>query len=293
MPDPTTLEHLNLIGEQKEEAPKDKPPADPPTTAEKATVMFIGAGLPPVPQKLVQRIQTGEYVDMAELLPDRLGVNAGPPVEGDKEDKKQKRRQVTNILEWIQCYSIYMAVRAQKHPDKVHDMLGYQALIVEARMEYEGDGWLGYDRRFRQTAAASPDTPWAKIEPTLWNKAFVGQARAARCKYCFSLTHMADDCDWAPTPSTSRTPKQGGTSSGGRPRPAQVCYEWNHNPSPVCSFPNCKYQHICWYCSRDPQVTSKDHKAMFCQRRRRPQPQAAPGVGQPQSSTSYQRFRPY
>ena len=119
--------------------------------------MHIGAGLPPVPPKLVQKIQAGEYVDMAELLPDRLGVNAGPPVQGDKDDKKPKHRQVTNILEWIQCYTIYMAVRAEKHPEKIRDMLGYQTLIVEARMEYEGDGWLGYDRRFRQTAAATPD----------------------------------------------------------------------------------------------------------------------------------------
>ena len=62
---------------------------------------------------------------MSELLPDRLGVNSGPVVEGDKEDKKQKHRQVTNILEWIQCNLIYMVVQAQKYPDKVHDMLGY------------------------------------------------------------------------------------------------------------------------------------------------------------------------
>ena len=48
----------------------DRPP---PTTP--ATVMFIGAGLPPVPQKLVLRIQAGEYVDMVELLPDRLGIS--------------------------------------------------------------------------------------------------------------------------------------------------------------------------------------------------------------------------
>ena len=56
--------------------------------------MYIWAGLPPVPQKLVQCIQAGEYVDVSELLPGRLGINAGPPV--------------TNILEWLQCYSIYI-----------------------------------------------------------------------------------------------------------------------------------------------------------------------------------------
>ena len=114
-------------------------------------------------QKLVQRTQAGDFVDMAELFPDRLGINAGrdPQSKVIRTIKKQKRRQVMNILEWIQCYSIYMAVRVKKFPDKVQDMLGYgyQTLIVEARIEYKGDGWLGYDRHFRQTAAASPDTP--------------------------------------------------------------------------------------------------------------------------------------
>ena len=43
---------------------------------------------------------------------------------------------------------------------KVQDMLRYQALIIEAGMEYKGDGWSGHDLRFRQTAAASPDVLW-------------------------------------------------------------------------------------------------------------------------------------
>ena len=229
---------------------------------------------------------------MAELLPDRLGVNAGPPIEGDKDDKKPRRRQVTNILEWIQCYSIYMAVRLQKYPDKAQDMLGYQTLIVEACMEYQGEGWLGYDRRFRQMAAASQDIPWAKIDPTLWNKAFAGQARANRCKYCFSLPHAADDCDWAPTPTTPppRTAKQGNSQSEWRAR--HICFEWNNNPSPTCPYPNCRYQHTCLICSHNQNPGPKDHKAILCPRRRRPHPppQGAPTVSH---TTGYQRFRPY
>ena len=86
-------------------------------------------------------------------------------------------------------------------------------------MEYEGDGWLGYDRRFRQTAAATPDITWAKIEPTLWNKAFAGQASSSRCKYCFSLTHRSEECDWAPTPVASHSFKQKSAGFEGRPRP--------------------------------------------------------------------------
>ena len=69
-----------------------------------SSVLSIGAGLPPVPLKLVKRIQVGEFIDMSELLPDRLGINAGPPLDGDKEEKRTKRRQVANILEWVQCF---------------------------------------------------------------------------------------------------------------------------------------------------------------------------------------------
>ena len=82
--------------------------------------------------------------------------------------------------------TLLLALHLQKYPDKVQDMLGYHILIVEARMEYQGEGWLGYDRWFQQMAAASHDVPMAKIDPTLWNKAFTGQAQADRCKYCFS-----------------------------------------------------------------------------------------------------------
>ena len=60
-------------------------------------------------------------------------------------------------------------------------------------MEYDGDGWLGYDRRFWQMAAVSTDVPWSRIDPTLWNKAFVGQAKVAWCKHCFSLMQLSAD----------------------------------------------------------------------------------------------------
>ena len=61
--------------------------------------------------------------------------------------------------------------------------MGYQALIIDAYMEYKGDCWMGYDRHFRQMTASQPDRSWASIDPTLWNLAFAGQAKTARCTY--------------------------------------------------------------------------------------------------------------
>ena len=156
-------------------------------------VLSIGASLPPVPQKLVNRIQAGEFVDMAELLPDRMGVTSAPLFAEKKDDKqpaKTKRRQVTNILEWVQCYSIYIAVLTARHPNRIQDLMGYQALIVKACPEYGSETWLGYDRRFCQLAAASPDTVWAKIDPTPWNMAFLQGPGQGTLVQIFSLTHQ-------------------------------------------------------------------------------------------------------
>ena len=103
--------------------------------------------LQPVPHKLVMKIQAGEFVDMAELLPDQLGSSTSIPTSQSEEDKpptKPKRKQVTNILEWVQCFNIYIAVISTKSPSHVKDLLGYQTLIIQASMEYRGDGWLGY-----------------------------------------------------------------------------------------------------------------------------------------------------
>ena len=62
-------------------------------------------------------------------------------------------------------------------------------------MEYDCETWLGYNCLFRENVAASANTIWAKIDATLWNKAFTEHARAQRCQYCFSLTHKSEDCD--------------------------------------------------------------------------------------------------
>ena len=65
-----------------------------------------------------------------------------------------------------------MAVIFRKQPERMPDMLGYLILIVEANMEYEGEAWLGYDRCFRQRAAADHSVVWSQSDTTLWDLAF-------------------------------------------------------------------------------------------------------------------------
>ena len=96
---------------------------------------MLRAGLPPVLTKLVSKIESGAFIEMADLLPEQLGTYGY-----DKESKtRTKKPSVTNILEWLKCFAVYVAVRGQKQPDCIRDFMRYQDLIIDAYMEYESD----------------------------------------------------------------------------------------------------------------------------------------------------------
>ena len=156
------------------------------------SIVHIGAALPPISTKLLKkRIEQGNFIEMAELLPESLGHLAS---DDDQHVVKPKRRVISDIVEWLQCFGTYIAIISRKQPTRVIDLLGYQGLIIQAYQEYQGDSWLGYDHRFRQQTAAIP-TKWAVVDPTLWNLAFSGRAGVSCCSYCFSLSHCSSDCE--------------------------------------------------------------------------------------------------
>lgn len=134
---------------------------DPPIsrlhTSRATSVTLLGSGLPPIPAKLISRIEAGEFIKMAELLPERLNPTRTLFTDEPEPQKTQNRRKlVTNILEWTQYFAMYTAIFCKKYPDKLSEILSYLILIIQTHMQYEGDAWLGYDRRFRQRVAYDP-----------------------------------------------------------------------------------------------------------------------------------------
>ena len=81
---------------------------------------------------------------MSELLPDRLGCLKSGEITEDQATSRPmaRKRYISTILQWIQCFGIHMAVLAQKHPERISDLLGYQHLINKTSLEYKGDNWL-------------------------------------------------------------------------------------------------------------------------------------------------------
>ena len=136
-----------------------------------------------MPCKLVKKITDGEFVEMADLLLDKLASSE----DNELTKSLKKRRIVTDIIEWVRCFGLYISIISQSAPERVSDLLGYQALIIDAYTEYQGLYWPGYDRQFRLRAAVTPVTSWSTVETALWNRAFSGLPSTPRCIHCFFL----------------------------------------------------------------------------------------------------------
>ena len=195
---PLDLSHIAIIPSESSGSPKPTNHQLPPSPLQ-SPAASIGAAIPPVPLQLVERIESGAFVEMAfvemaELIPSHLSID-------EAEKYKPKHCSVTNVSEW-QAFAVYVSVIAKKQPHHIPELMGYQILIIEASNESRNNGWLAYDRCFRQQVAFKPYRKWSNIDSTFWTLAFTGQANANRCRHCFSLFHPSQQCEFAPNPTS-------------------------------------------------------------------------------------------
>ena len=210
--------------------------------------VLISGGLPPVPAKLVKRIQDGLFVEMAELLPETL---SSPEYAASEEPagQKQKLREVTNIVDWVQCFGVFIAIISRKEPNRITDLIGYQNLIIQSSIHCQEGRWVIYDRRFRLKASAAIIQEWSTIDFTIWKLAFP-ECLPGSEKYSAARNPAyvsARQPSWAPPPNHMQP----------------ICLEWNETPNPECLCPSCRYNHSCYRCARI-NATDKNHKAIFC-----------------------------
>jgi len=90
--------------------------------------VLISNSLPLVPVELVQRVEEGLFIEMAELSPNALD-------SADLNMKKWLRSPkhlyvIPDIVEWVQCFGIYVAIVSCSKPAHVSNLIGYQSLII-------------------------------------------------------------------------------------------------------------------------------------------------------------------
>ena len=211
----------------------------------------LASSFPPVPAKLVKRIQALEFVEMRELLPDNMALSArlaGLPSSSRQESYLQ--REIAGIFPWTCAFTTYVAVVAQARPERVKYMLAYMRLVVGTAQKFkEGRGWLTYDTVFRQNNQG-PGARWDALDPSLYAAYVGGQGVPAVviCRYCTGADHPAESCALAPFFPSTKASLLPRFSPAGRPgrTTGLLCKSWNLGK---CRFPgSCYYRHVCSTC---------------------------------------------
>ena len=234
---------------------------------------ILSEGLPPVPHKLTVRILKGEYVDMAELLRDNLEVerrasSTKQPAGSTATVQNKPRREIPDLLSWVQCFGTYMAIITSQFPNRTKELLAYQTLIVREARRCGGRGWLAYDSYFRQQVVGDDSADWSRLNQSLYAVTFITQGdreRAKSCVRCLESDHMEEQCAlYSPPVKAMGSVKRGvversisdlreaPSTSRGRGFSRLACFAWNQGD---CRFPACKYRHICVRCSGDHRIS--------------------------------------
>ena len=71
--------------------------------------------------RLVDRINAGEFIDMAKLLPDHMGT-INPSSTDESARQKVRWCPVTSIIKWMQCFNVYLSVICRTCPERILDL---------------------------------------------------------------------------------------------------------------------------------------------------------------------------
>ena len=258
-----------------------------PPPASHAPAMLLSPALPPVPGKLVTKIQAGNFVHLKELLGDNIALRQR--IEESQlapfapwlttNQPLPHMRNITTPLQWIYCMLTYIAVRC---PDEAtRDRLSYARLVLHLAQKHGGQGWLDYDGTFRAQAASDPTLKWNAINSSLMASAVLSSTSSGTyCHHCREVDHRSHECallavDPTLDPTTRARDRRTSTHVGpirlrpvSRPNPydssVEVCRRFNRGHCPETGL--CKFRHICSI----PECRKPGHGAYNCSMRSEP-----------------------
>ena len=112
-------------------------------------LVYVAEGLPPLPAKIVEIIEKGEFIDFVELLPkhpileDQSVTELSENIVVISHSRQLTKKKVIKDIEtWMEAFCTFAAVRAKKYPLTIPDLLAYGATIVKGARDYGGQQWL-------------------------------------------------------------------------------------------------------------------------------------------------------
>lgn len=221
----------------------------------KVGMTLLREGIPPIATRLVERIRSWSYVDLAEILTDIGGKaedSTTQAIEGQIilvqswDQARRKRKKITDIASWAQAFAIYVAALATAEAttkEEVASLLAHQNVILQIQKDLGGSKWLQYDHHYREWAAATNKRLWGEMNLTIYG----------RC--------LCAPSSLVPPPSGSPlTPMQGKRGERKPKGKNKACFKHNFEVSCRRTEEECHYDHVCWHCG------AVDHIAGECPR---------------------------
>ena len=139
----------------------------PVSSSIKTPTVVVTEGIPPVACRLVEKIRKWEYVNLGDLLKDHSQPEQLVVVNGQimplQSGQKQSSRTITDILFWLQAYSVFSAILLSCEDTSTEEAAGLAAdsyLILQMSKDLQGPQWLTYNQSFREWAAAKNIRKW-------------------------------------------------------------------------------------------------------------------------------------
>ena len=246
----------------------DTLPPTPFLSSQSSPGMILSPACDPFPESLVRRIQSGQFVDMRDLLADNIALISqlsslhGPGALPLSSVGHTRLREVPSLVSWLYCFIAYVAIRTLD--PLTRQMLAYSRLIIREALRHGGSGWVEYDRVFRRQLSINPSLAWNALEPSLQAATILGQRSSGGtlCNLCQESDHPTNQCALAPLQQQlhpSPTPTASHTAAAYRPPMRtetlqRICVAWNKG---TCFRPHCTFRHTCATCQRN-------HKARDC-----------------------------
>ena len=180
-----------------------------------------------------------EFVDLADF---RQRSAAERTASGENSDKlmvlpgfevaHSRKKPVTDIVTWVQCFSRYTAAMAQSFPDCTPGFMSHMITVLKAYAEVEEPAWWEYDEAFCEKMASTGKRSWKGMDVSLYQE------------LCGSRPRRRAPMPLADTKGTGKTAL--GKRPGESKRKAHVCWLFNEGE---CTYgARCKFPHLCEMC---------------------------------------------
>ena len=200
------------------------------------TYMSVASHLEEV---LIKKIENGEYVDFAKLIPkDKIVAEDETELklvmkEGKTYNAPVKESfAITGFGRWEQAFQVFSDIYTRAHPTRAFELVQYNHVIHTASLTYIWSNVYAYDQDFRIHMGKHPGRSWAILLQQSWSM---------RLQEKLSFNDFNKQV-MGRNKHTNKSPNGNSKESDG----TDACRRYNRGK---CNFgSSCRYDHKCSYC---------------------------------------------